>query len=217
MSKVIIKNLSAGNQDMDPLNLKKRGKMDFRRQKLSSNFKTTFLSSLMGKREELDKTIDYLINGQKDDISSSSADNCIDELDRADREIYAQSFYKFLDRKKRELKRIDLLIERIQQEQDFGTCEECGDRIPEGRLLIIPEAVLCVPCQQELEKYESRMNLSNLSGNSHSKLDYDLQGENDPDDDGIVIRPDRERISLMDLDEIEIEDMPGPSNAEKPA
>ncbi len=188
--------------------------------KRDNDFKTIFLSSLMKKKQELEITIDYLINGQKEDIDSTSFDNYIDELDRADREIFTQSYYKFLDRKRKELKRIEILIGRIkQEEEDFGICEECGNPIPEGRLMIIPEAVLCVPCQQELEKYESRLNLANASNNhTQSKFDYSINTEDaDIDDDGILIKPDTERMSLMDLDEIELEDMPETPNNEKPA
>jgi DnaK suppressor protein len=218
MVKDSIKGRSSDYPSMNPVILNKKLNRRSRRRKRSDDFRTRFLSNLIEKKQELEETIDYLINGQKDDFGKSSSDNYIDELDRADREIYTQSYYKFLDRKKKELKRIDILIERIHQEQDFGICEECGKMIPEGRLFIIPEAVLCVPCQQELEKFESRFSISNKSNNHlYSKYDNYSQGENGIDDDGVTMRPDAERMSLMDLDEFELEDMPDTPENEKSA
>lgn len=215
MAKDSIKDQTSDYPGINPVILNTKVKKS-RRGKRSDDFRTRFLNNLLDKKQELEDTIDYLISGQKEDIGKSSSDNYIDELDRADKEIYTQTYYKFLDRKRKELKRINILIDRIHQEQDFGICEECGKLIPEGRLLIIPEAVLCVPCQQELEKFESRLGISNKSNNhSHSKYDYSIQSEDDIDDDGVVIRPDTERISLMDLDEIELDDSPETSNDEK--
>jgi RNA polymerase-binding transcription factor DksA len=56
--------------------------------------------------------------------------------------------------------KINLLIDRDSQRSGFGICEESGMRIPEERLLIMPDASLCVPCQKDLEKFEYRKNLA---------------------------------------------------------
>ncbi len=34
----------------------------------------------------------------------------------------------------------------------YGHCEECGDSIPEKRLMALPHARLCVPCQEKEEE-----------------------------------------------------------------
>ncbi|MDA3971962.1 MAG: TraR/DksA C4-type zinc finger protein [Desulfobulbaceae bacterium] len=34
---------------------------------------------------------------------------------------------------------------------DFGSCYECGNPIPLGRILLMPESTLCVGCAEELE------------------------------------------------------------------
>ena len=44
----------------------------------------------------------------------------------------------------------------MSKEEKFGVCEECGKQIPKKRLLIVPEATLCVSCQRELEKTDLR-------------------------------------------------------------
>lgn len=37
----------------------------------------------------------------------------------------------------------------------FGTCEECGRRIPEARLRVVPFARLCVKCKREDERRQT--------------------------------------------------------------
>jgi len=103
-------------------------------------------------------------------------------------------------------------MDRIRHEQDFGFCEECGKKISEERLLILPDAVLCVPCQRDLEKRERRTNLSKTLYNSSLwKEDPQTNSCEDLDDEGFLIKPDPERVSLMDLEEIELtEDQPEP-------
>ena len=76
----------------------------------------------------------------------------------------------------------------------------------------MPEAVLCVPCQRQLEKLELRMNLSNRTHDS-SKWRKELQSYNneDLDDEGFFFKPDTERGSFTDMEEIELaEDQPEP-------
>ena len=36
---------------------------------------------------------------------------------------------------------------------EYGVCSECGARIPQKRLLAIPDAATCVACQDRLEHY----------------------------------------------------------------
>jgi hypothetical protein len=76
--------------------------------------------------------------------------------------------------------------------------------------MIVPEAVLCVACQEELEKIVSR---SNLAANSGKGLQY--RDEYEPDDDtesiddaGLVTKASSESMSLMDMEEIDLLDIP---------
>jgi len=43
------------------------------------------------------------------------------------------------------LPKLQRALERIE-EPDFGTCSECGEAIPVGRLLLMPESARCVHC-----------------------------------------------------------------------
>lgn len=46
---------------------------------------------------------------------------------------------------------IELALERIE-DSTYGTCEECGVRIPKARLNAIPYASLCVKCAERNER-----------------------------------------------------------------
>ena len=182
-----------------------------RQKERSEQFRSRFQLHLLEKKTELEKTIDCLVKGNHEDFSKISFDGMTDELDRTDREMAAQNYYKFLDRKKNELNRIEALLERIKHDQDFGICEECERPIPEARLMIVPEAVLCVACQQELEKFESRTNFNNSNNKTlQYRDDYETDEEPDNiDDAGLVTKAGSESMSLMDMEEIDLIELPG--------
>jgi len=119
------------------------------------DFRSKFLKTLEFKREEVRRAIARLIESQNGYDASLFADDNIEEIDRAAREIETQKRYGIIERKSDELKKIESLIQRILKDEDFGLCEDCGRRIPEGRLIIMPEAARCISCQQEMEKWNS--------------------------------------------------------------
>lgn len=47
----------------------------------------------------------------------------------------------------RRLNGLELALER-SSDTSFGLCRGCGEEIPMGRLLLLPESVLCVKCAQ---------------------------------------------------------------------
>jgi RNA polymerase-binding protein DksA len=49
------------------------------------------------------------------------------------------------------LDRIETALERIE-EGTYGTCEECGVKIPKKRLDALPYATMCVKCASQLER-----------------------------------------------------------------
>lgn len=57
------------------------------------------------------------------------------------------------EHQKRTIDQIDEALERID-EGTYGECEECGVKIPKGRLRIRPFAKLCVECQEKVEREE---------------------------------------------------------------
>jgi RNA polymerase-binding transcription factor DksA len=171
-------------------------------------FRSKSFDNLMAKRKEVEEALIRLSDIQRKYEDLRSVDPLIEDVDQAEREISAHRHYSILERKHQELKRIDLLIRRLLKDERFGRCEKCGRRIPEERLLIVPEAVCCVPCQRELEKWEkgsiagrpySSSQRKNNSGWGHNRQDYN-------DEKSFTIDSDIEQISLMDLGEIDFEE-----------
>jgi RNA polymerase-binding transcription factor DksA len=176
----------------------------------NEDFQARFLKNLMAKREEVEQTITRLIESQRAYGNLFSGDGLIEDLDHADREISAQTFCKLIERKGRELDKIDLLIRRIMHDEEFGLCEECGERIPEERLFIVPEATLCVPCLREIEKIESRSGVARGSHpSSHWKKGQEWAEQEDADDDsGFFITTDDDYVSFQDMEELDVEERP---------
>ena len=45
------------------------------------------------------------------------------------------------------LNKLEMALDKVDDPK-FGSCIRCGQKIPEGRLLIMPESVKCVNCAQ---------------------------------------------------------------------
>jgi DnaK suppressor protein len=56
-------------------------------------------------------------------------------------------------REKEKLRLIEEALEKID-EGSYGICEECGGKIPKGRLKVMPFAHYCVDCKEMIEKEE---------------------------------------------------------------
>ena len=61
----------------------------------------------------------------------------------------------FLHHEQTELAATNQALERIES-GDYGYCEECGDAIGVARLEVLPEAHLCVSCQDMMEHRKGR-------------------------------------------------------------
>jgi DnaK suppressor protein len=181
--------------------------------KKKADFRITFLESLQAKREELKETLERLLISRREYDGELTAGDFIDEIDDAQREISAYSLYSLIERKHRELRRIEYLIARILKEEEFGLCEECGAQIPKERLLIVPEATLCVACQREMEKEDRRSISSRPSSSFGSRKEMSLEpSESQDDDDNLVIEY---HISSIPTVEMEETDLDGASADEK--
>jgi len=148
------------------------------------DFRNAFMKSLELKKQELQQHLDRLIKSRKEYEGQLTAGDFIDEVDDAQREISAYSQFSLIERKNKELQKIEYLLNRVAEEQDFGLCEECGTRIPKERLLLVPEATLCVTCQRELEKMDSRMSMaSRSSGFSPTRREVSWEATEPPEED----------------------------------
>ncbi len=74
-----------------------------------------------------------------------------DNPDRSVEELLKHIKATITGNKSKEVDKIDAALIKLK-EGSYGICEECGGDIPLKRLTIVPFAVYCVTCQQELEK-----------------------------------------------------------------
>lgn len=121
--------------------------------------KKIILDQLDSKKKEFERTLYHLIQKQKDFNDQWASERTGDESDTAQREVSTYSTYSLIDRKTKEIKKIERLIQKISSEtkdEDFGTCEECGNPISPQRLQIVPDANLCVDCQRRIEQMDKR-------------------------------------------------------------
>ena len=80
--------------------------------------------------------------------ASSEIGDLVDQAgDERDRELSLL----LTDRDKEKLFAIDEALEKLNEGR-YGTCEECGDKIGQGRLKVMPLAKYCVNCQSKIEK-----------------------------------------------------------------
>jgi phage/conjugal plasmid C-4 type zinc finger TraR family protein len=56
-----------------------------------------------------------------------------------------------IERSEQRLRAIDGAFNRLGT-GDYGTCDECGEEIPQQRLKLLPFVVLCVDCQRKMER-----------------------------------------------------------------
>ncbi|MCX8012081.1 MAG: TraR/DksA family transcriptional regulator [Desulfobacterota bacterium] len=83
-----------------------------------------------------------------------------DMYDLADDERERQFSILLCNRDREKLALIDEALERIE-EGTYGICEECGLKIPEGRLRVMPFARYCINCQSKIEREEKYLRRDN--------------------------------------------------------
>ncbi len=107
---------------------------------------------LIRMRDQLLEEILENIKMESDTLKSEIGDL----YDLADEERNRQLSLLLSNRDRRKLIDIEGAIQRIE-EDTYGFCEECGDKISPERLKIMPFAHLCVDCQFVLEKETERL------------------------------------------------------------
>jgi RNA polymerase-binding transcription factor len=174
----------------------------------NKDFSSWFLSELMSKKSEIEKALSNLMERQKEYRDLQSSDDFKEEGDYAEREISLQKHYNLLERKNRELKEIDILIRKALNDQQFGICEECGKQIPVERLLIVPDAIRCVPCQRDSEKFCPKGSIAQRSYNpSKRKKDIYWEATADFDDEDLcLIETDMDYMTFVDLEDTDLDD-----------
>ena len=86
-----------------------------------------------------------------------------DEIDLATGEISRELDARISMRHYKQIKEIEEALERLKH-GEYGTCEECGEPIPEPRLRLFPAARLCVRCQEEYDQLEKMRDQQGVRG-----------------------------------------------------
>jgi len=179
--------------------------------KTKSDLRRSFMENLVDRRDEIKDTLDRLKNSRREYGAQHTAGDFIDEVDDAQREISAYSQYSLIERKVRELQKVEQLLHRIQKDEEYGLCEECGNTIPPERLLIVPEAALCVPCQREIEKLDQKRSMAFRGSSTFgSRKEMDWEGGSGPaeEEENLLIEYHIGSLPMVDLDESEVESAP---------
>jgi len=166
----------------------------------------TFIRNLTVKKEAIERVIRDLMEKRKGYREYFSSNEVFEEMDRADAEISSQQDYSFLERKNAELKKIETLIEKVLKNEDFGWCEECGERISQARLSVMPDATRCTACQSDHEKRESQMGISLRSYRSRpKKVDWEDEDSDDSNEFEKLTR-NLNTFSLDGMEEADVDD-----------
>lgn len=104
--------------------------------------------------------IKRLLVSQKDDIMKQSVQEVTidvdgDETDEIQGNILIDLNNQLNTRNMAKLSQIELALKKID-ESTYGLCQDCGEAIPEKRLLSNPHFQTCVSCAEEREKEEKR-------------------------------------------------------------
>jgi len=119
---------------------------------MDADLRSTLLENLMNRKRELDSVLSRARRLWKEQGPGLGAQEPADEVDGALCETSTHNLCSLIERKSAELRKIDGMIRRMDEDDEFGLCEECGEPIPVARLMVLPEATLCVPCQSKQER-----------------------------------------------------------------
>ncbi len=74
-----------------------------------------------------------------------------DLADKASSSYTKEFLYSLSNAERRILEEVEVAIERIEDDE-YGVCEECSQKISRKRLDAVPWARYCVPCQERIEQ-----------------------------------------------------------------
>ncbi len=148
---------------------------------METDFHSMLVDELLSRKHDLESALHQAKLSWRDWSQGSGKEDPADEVDGALHETSTHNHYSLMERKSRELRKIDDLLYRIRNDEEFGLCEECGEPIPMERLMILPEATYCVPCQCRLER-RNGLRLSGAWG-AHGSSERRARDWENPDDE----------------------------------
>jgi len=94
---------------------------------------------------------DLLHRVEKQETVDAPLDAPADVADQAVESSAAEMELRIAEMRRGEINRIEDALRKIS-DGTYGVCEWCGRRIPDARLRLLPNATLCISCQQEAER-----------------------------------------------------------------
>lgn len=98
-------------------------------------------------QEEIDNLHQEILN-MAESTGPVKPDAAIGRLSRLDTMLNQGINENAVSNAKQRILRLEAAIRRVDDDPEFGECEECGTEIPVARLLAIPESTLCVDCAE---------------------------------------------------------------------
>ncbi len=111
---------------------------------------------MKGMKEVLGKMRDTLIRDISRRVKETSKninEDIGDNIDSCFQERTREFDLILTKREKEKLRLIEEALDKIG-EKSYGVCEECGGKIPKGRLKVMPFAKYCVDCKESIERSE---------------------------------------------------------------
>ncbi|MDT8379966.1 MAG: TraR/DksA C4-type zinc finger protein [Desulfotignum sp.] len=96
--------------------------------------------------QEIDKT-ERQISHYRQNTKPIAPDNAIGRISRMDAIINKTVMESSLIQAENRVKKLKKALSNLTS-PDFGICIQCGNSIPVGRILIMPETLVCVHCAQ---------------------------------------------------------------------
>jgi DnaK suppressor protein len=121
------------------------------RSKTSDRFQERYQQLIVRKRKEVLKELNRELNEWVNQSSEIKSLIGSDMGDLSTLSLSSDLSVSLVSRYSNMLKQLDQALERIE-EGTYGLCEECGRKIDDRRLEILPSTLYCTPCQQSIEK-----------------------------------------------------------------
>ena len=90
------------------------------------------------------------------DMNNTEDESFPDPTDRASHETGLSFTLRVKDRERKLVSKIKETLKRIDEDEDYGICEICGENISIKRLEVRPVTTSCIECKKEEEEEEKK-------------------------------------------------------------
>jgi len=167
---------------------------------MDSDLRAMLLNGLTARKRELESILRQSMSTWKEWGPGTGGEDPADEVDDAHCETSTHNHFCLMERRYREYRKVAGLIQRMQAHEEYGLCEECGEAIPMERLIVMPEATYCVPCQRRMERIDGlKLYGAWRSGRSSERRNRDW--ENPDDEETAFLDSHMDSLTLPNVEE----------------